>query len=176
MIDHVLQWLLVTVVLVLLNGVSQQVPWGIGSARQYRQSASGESARADEPKVVDVSSTPVVTAEFDERMAAQVSTLTTDRTFSWIISKPLSYYRPGRYLAIEVFTQALVAAAIVGLVAMVDDAIALIVIAVAALATTVAVYGQLTNWWGLTLRYAVGVSVTLIVSWVAAAALISLIW
>ena len=72
--------------------------------------------------------------------------------------------------------QALVAAAIVALVAMVDDAIALGVIAVAALAATVAVYGQLTNWWGLTLRYAVGVSVPLIVSWVAEAAWISLIW
>lgn len=176
-IELVLQWLLVTVLLVLINGAAQQLPWGIGSAKQYRQSASGAAAASDTPKVVDLSGTPIVTDEFDARMSSHVSTLTTDRSFSWIVSKPLDYYRPSVYLAKEVLTQALVAVAIVNFMTLIiDEPLALAVVALAAVSAAVAIYGQLTNWWGLTLRYAIGVSATLIISWVVAAGLIALIW
>jgi hypothetical protein len=33
MIEFAVQWLFVTVLLVVLNGAAEQLPWGIGSAR-----------------------------------------------------------------------------------------------------------------------------------------------
>jgi hypothetical protein len=176
MIAVVLQWLLATVVLVLINGVAQRLPWGVGSVQQLAQNAILQTITGS-TTVIDVSETPIVTSEFDSRLASQVSTLTTAATFSWIVSKPISAYRPSRYLAREVFTQALVAIALVAIMTLtVDPFAALMVVGIAGTAGAVATYGQLTNWWGLTLRYAVGVSVTLAASWVIVAALITVIW
>lgn len=176
MIAGLLQWMLSTVVLVVINGAAQRLPWGIGSVQQLSQNATLKTITG-RTTVVDVSDAPVVTDEFDARCASQVSTLTTASTFSWIVSKPISAYRPGRYLAREVVTQAIASIAIVAILTLIADPItALAVIAIAGTAAAVATYGQLTNWWGLTLRYALGVSVTLAGSWVVVAALITLIW
>jgi hypothetical protein len=149
---YVLQVVLVTVVLTVLGGLSQALPWGLGSARQLRQvTAAGQANEFGSARnaVVDVAAHPVVTDEFDRHAVNQVSTLTTDRTFSWIVSKPVSYYRPGRYLGIEIATQALVASGLVTLTAALDDTstgTTILATLVAAVLPCVATYGQLSNW------------------------------
>lgn len=176
MIAIVLQWLLATVVLVLINGVAQRLPWGIGSVQQLAQNATLQTMTGRTP-VVDVSDSPVVTDEFGARLVSRVSTLTTGSTFSWVVSKPIASYRPSRYLAREVLTQALVAIALVAILVLIAEPIVgLTVVGIAAAAGAIATYGQLTNWWGLTLRYSVGVSVTIAVSWLVVATLITVIW
>lgn len=176
--EFVLQTALAVVLLVLLGGVSQTLPWGIGSARQMIQRASIEADHAG-PKVVDVSADPVTRDRFDAEMAGRVTTLTTERTFSWIVSQPLSYYRPGRYLAWEIVTQVLVAVGIVAVNALLTDVAPqtrISVVAIVAVIAAIATYGQLRNWWGLSWPYTLGVSVTVVVAWIAAAAAIAIIW
>ncbi len=56
--EFVLQTALTAVILIILGGVSQALPWGIGSARQVIQQASIGADHA-RPKVVDVSAEPV---------------------------------------------------------------------------------------------------------------------
>ncbi|NYF18523.1 hypothetical protein HDC37_003388 [Microbacterium sp. AK009] len=176
--EYALQTALAAVILIILGGVSQALPWGIGSARQMAQRTSIDDDGAG-PKVVDVSADPVTHGRFDSEMAGRVTTLTTDRTFSWIVSQPLSYYRPGRYLAWEIVTQVLVAAGLVAVNVVLADIAPqtrIGVIAIAAVVAAMATYGQLRNWWGMSWRYTLGVSVTLVVAWVAAAAAVVVIW
>jgi hypothetical protein len=179
-IELILQVLLVTIVLVLLGGVSQMLPLGTGSAKVLRQTTTGSKEFGTSPdRVTDLTATPAVTAEFDRIMPDRVSTLTTDRSFSWIVSRPIAAYNPGRYFALEIATQLLVAIGLVTLSALLSDSSAgtrIVVAAIAALLTSIAAYGQLANWWGLTLRYVAGVSLTLIVGWTLSVWLITLVW
>jgi hypothetical protein len=181
-VTSVLQIVLVTAVLSVVGGLSQALPWGLGSARQFRQVTviggvnEFGSARS---AVVDVAANPLVTDEFDRLAVNQVSTLTTDHSFAWIVSKPIGYYRPARYLGVEIATQCLVATGLVALTAALDRSstgTTIFVTFLAAVVAAVATYGQLTNWWGLTMRYAAGVSLTLIASWVTSVMLVTTIW
>lgn len=180
--EYVVQVIVVTVALTVLGGVSQAMPWGLGSARQLRQRTDGHEGDEFGPKgdsIIDVSSSPIVTESFEQYAANQVSTLTTDHSFSWIVNKPIDYYRPGRYLGIEVATQLLVAVCIVAIHALLDDTTqgtTILVVFLAAVATAIATYGQLANWWGLTWRYTAGVSLTLIIAWTLSITLITTIW
>lgn len=175
-----LQTLLVTVVLTLVGGVSQMLPWGIGSAQVLRQTTGARTAFGTRPeRVHDLSDSPAVTDEFDRVMTGRVSTLTTDSSFSWIVSAPISAYNPGRYLIVEVLTQLTVAVGLVAVNALLSDtpaATRVMLALIASALTSVAAYGQLANWWGLTPRYVVGVSLTLCVGWTLSIWLVTLIW
>lgn len=178
--ESALQVVVVTVLLTVLGGVGQVLPWGLGSARQITQRATeGDGSLPSGDAVLDVSSSPIVTADFERIAVGHVSTLTTDRSFSWIVSKPLDYYRPNRYLAREVITQFVVATGMVMVHTLLGDAspgTTILVVAVAALMTAIATHGQLANWWGLPVRYAAGVSLVLIASWVLSITAVTLIW
>lgn len=179
--EFLLQVLLVAVLLMLLGGASQALPWGIGSAQQLRQQSVGADREfgTKSDRVVDVAATPIVTAEFDRTTTNRVSTLTTDGSFSWIVTKPVAYYKPARYLSMEFLTQVLVAVGIVGINFLLGDApqaTKIGVILIAATLTAVSTYGQLLNWWGLTLRYAIGVSLTVLLGWGLSIWLITTIW
>ena len=180
-IELIVQVLLVAVLLTILGGASQALPWGSGSAQQLRQQSMRRSrefgTKADQ--VVDVAANPIVTAEFDIVTRNRVSTLSTDNSFSWIVSKPIEYYKPARYLVLEFVTQVLVAVGIVGvnfLLADSSQSTRVSVVLLAAALTAVAAYGPLLNWWGLTSRYVVGVSLTTVVSWGLSIWLITTIW
>lgn len=180
-VEFVIQVLLVSVLLTLIGGVSQLLPIGIGSAQQLRQQSGAETQPfgTTRERVLDVTATPVAAEHFDRVTVNRVSTLTTDGSFSWIVSRPLSSYRPARYLALEFVTQVLVACGIVALHALLGDAepgTKIVAAVLAAALTAVAAYGQLVNWWGLTLRYFSGVVLTLVAGWALSMWLVTLLW
>jgi ABC-type uncharacterized transport system permease subunit len=176
MIEFVLQLLLATVVLFVLSGLTQALPIGLGSVKQVSQK---HGAAALGKKVTDVRDAPIVTPTFDDVVTGEVTTLTTDRSFSWIVAKPLGYYNPARYLLKEALTQLLIALGLVivlRLTAPLGDGPQLALVGLAALLALIATYGQLANWWGLTWRYVLGAAGVLIASWVLAALAIQVIW
>lgn len=160
------------VVLFVWSGLTQQLPWGVPSANVI---VSGSSEAIDAFQGDDVERYDpyaLTTPLFDEKVVNRVNTLSTDKTFSWIVSKPIGYYSPAAYLGREFLTQfvtgLLLAAALIvvqplGLGGQLQAA------GLLALAAAVATYGQFFNWWGLTTRYALGVSLNLIVGWLLAA-------
>lgn len=179
MFEVILQVLAATVLLVLLGGVSQMLPIGVGSAKRYTQNKKNSKLFGNKPQSVsDLAKTPAVTEQFDALMPNQVSTLETDRSFSWIVSKPISYYNPNAYFGREILTQLVVAIGLVAVVHLLDfeTSKALALTAVMASVASVATYGQLANWWGLNIKYYAGAALTLIVSWFAAVFAVMAIW
>ena len=53
--------------------------------------------------------------DFDREMVGQVRTLTTDQTFSWIVTIPIETYDPLAYLGREALTQLAVRTMLTGL-------------------------------------------------------------
>jgi hypothetical protein len=168
--------LMAGVLLFLWSGLTQQLPWGVPSAQVVISADSVESDTFQGENIERHDAHSLTTPLFDETMVNRVNTLTTDETFSWIVTKPRAYYNPLAYLGREALTQmltglllaaALIIARPLGLSGQ------LLVVLLLALAATVATYGQLFNWWGLTTRYAIGASLNLIVGWLVAAFMVA---
>lgn len=125
----------------------------------------------------DLPAGSLTTPEFDERMSGRISTLTTDRTFSWIVSRPIDYYNPGAYFAREAVTQLVVALLLTGLLLLlpaVPLGTRLVLVAVAGVAAVAGTYGTQMNWWGLPAVYRIGVGFNLVAGWVLATLVVSL--
>ena len=108
------------------------------------------------------------TEKFDDKFGGKISTLTTDKTFSWIISTDIANYNPLKYLAFEFLTQLLVAfflSLLLSITAGLDLGQRLLVILIAALAGTTATYGQQLNWWNVPALFQVGMMLNVVVSW-----------
>lgn len=168
-----------TLVLFLWSGVTNMLPWGPPSAQVLlteAEDANDPFRTGTRARVIDAGT--LVGPNFDEAMSGRVSTLTTTGTFSWIVSRPLGYYDPAAYLAREAVTQALVAVlltALAWITLSLGRAARLAVFGVAALAAAVASYGQLLNWWGLTAAYGFGAMANLLVGWLLAGVVLTLI-
>lgn len=105
-------------------------------------------------------------------MTGRVSTLTTDETFSWVITKPISYYNPTAYFIGEGITQLLTAfflSVVLWKTRKMTFKNRLLIVVISALTAVVAIYGQQYNWWGLPLLYTLGVGFNLVVGWTLAA-------
>lgn len=161
--------LISTLILFGWSGLSQRLPWGVPSVKTYSAlPQAAESRTFDAPHLIRLAPNALTTKDFDSLLVNEVNTLETGQSFSWIITRPADYYDPVAYL-----TRALLTHLVVGILLTVlsycTTALSLrrrmLLTLLMATASSVATYGELWNWWGLTTVYALGVSVNLVIGW-----------
>jgi len=156
----------VTVILFLWSGITQMFPWGVPSANTLRSTSNSEVKNFQAPNLKTFKVNELTTEKFDEELVNKVNTLTTDKTFSWIITKPISYYNPMKYFFGEIITQlfvALILTLIIFFTSGLKVNVRILFVVLIGILSSVSIYGQLFNWWGLTIKYALGASINLIV-------------
>jgi len=168
-------WLVgaVTFTLVVWSGLSQVFPWGFATVRTFA-ATSGSAEDLAGAAVERVAPGTFTTEAFDGALGSGISTLTTERSFAWVVSVPRARYRPTRYLALEIACQSAVAALLVAIAALLRDLPRRRVVRLVLLfgiAAAVATYGVMMNWWGLPARYALGMTFNLVAGWTIAGAL-----
>jgi hypothetical protein len=168
----IISTLLGTLILFLWSGVSQMFPWGVPTAQAISAQSSKQTSSFQTPNLIELPAGTLTTTQFDDQMLGKISTLTTDKSFSWIISSPIVYYNVGNYFMREVVTQLFVALLLslmlwqMRQMAMNDR---LKLIGFAALLAVIGIYGQQINWWGMPLIYGLGAGVNLIIGWLLVA-------
>jgi hypothetical protein len=163
--------LAITVILFCYGGLAQMFPWGIPSTQVITAQAGGQTEAFQAPQEIKIESGTLTTHAFDEVMVGKISTLTTDKTFSWIISAPLSRYDAKTYFALEILTQFLVAFMLTLLLFLtkgMELTQRVLLMLIAAIAASSSIIGQQLNWWALPTTYGVGVGINLILSWTIA--------
>ncbi len=160
-------------VLFVWSGVTQCLPWGVPTTPQYDASGRPPHDMQSETTVRAAPGT-WTTAAFDAQLGSSMLTLTTERTFAWIVAVPITAYDPARYFALELAAQLAVSLGLVALTLLTKElsrSRRLGAVAIAALAASVASYGQMMNWWGMPAWYGIGMSANLTVGWLLAARL-----
>jgi hypothetical protein len=158
--------LVATVILFLWSGVTQMFPWGVPTAQAISAQSNKKTDSFQTPNLIELPANSLTTEQFDAQLVGKISTLTTDKTFSWIISSPVSYYNVGNYFMREIFTQLLVALLLSLFLWQIRGFNLnnrLKIVGIAALMSIIATYGQQLNWWGMPSLYAFGVAFNLIV-------------
>jgi len=177
LVSYILATLVGTVVLFLWSGLSQAFPWGVPRTQIVSTQSPGGVESFQAPNLITLPPGSLTTEAFDARFTDRVSTLTTDRSFAWIVAKPLAYYRPAAYFVREAATQLVVAALLAALLLLLPDAPLATRLALVALAGSAAVagtYGTQMNWWGLPPTYGVGIGVNLVAGWLVTISVLSL--
>lgn len=157
-----------TVILFLWSGLTQMFPWGVPTAQTIFSQTNKQTQSFQTPNLIELQANSLTTDKFDEQFENKISTLTTDKTFSWIISKPTSYYNVGQYFVKEVFTQFIVSfllSLILFFTTGLDNKTRLIIIGIAGISAVTAIYGQMMNWWGVPAIYALGAGFNLFIGW-----------
>ena len=161
-----------TIILFLWSGLTQMLPWGV-TTTQNISVQTGELVQA--PNLLRLEPNSLTTETFDEQFVNKISTYTTDKTFSWIVTQPLNTNYIS-YFAMEALTQFMVAlflSLILFLTAQLEFKTRLSLIALAGLAAVMATYGQLMNWWKLPASYALGVGLNLVIGWLLASFIVA---
>jgi hypothetical protein len=161
-----------TVILFLWSGLSQMFPWGVPTAQTITSQTNKQTESFQTPNLIDLPANSLTTEKFDEQFVNKISTLTTDKTFSWIITKPVDYYNVGNYFVKEIVTQLLVALFLATLLILtigLSNQKRLTIIAITGVLAVIAVYGQMMNWWGVPAIYALGAGLNLIIGWTLSA-------
>lgn len=173
MLKLFLSTLLSTTILFIWSGLAQMLPWGIASTQNVTVQRVPANEPLQVPNLIQIPVDTLITDQFDRQFLHKISTLTTDTTFSWIITQPLQSDYTG-YLLVELVTQfvvALLLAILLFLTRPLAFGKRIAIVLLVGLLTVAATYGQLMNWWALPALYAVGVSVNLVVGWAMAALL-----
>lgn len=160
-----------TVILFLFNGLAQMLPWGVPSTQNVNVQTEVSEGQSEVANFLKLAPNSLTTHAFDDQFVNKISTLSTDKTFSWIVTQPISE-EYGHYFIKEVITQLLVGlliAVLLSLTLKLELRTRIGLVTIAALAASVATYGQLMNWWALPAAYAIGVSINLIISWIVVA-------
>jgi hypothetical protein len=168
----VLSTLIGTLILFLWSGVTQMFPWGVPTAQAISAQSSKQTSSFQTPNLIELPAGTLTTAQFDDQMVGKISTLTTDKTFSWIISTPIAYYDVGSYFMKEVLTQLFVALLLSFMLWQMRQmplSDRLKFIGFAGLLAVIGIYGQQINWWGMPLIYGLGAGVNLIIGWLLVA-------
>jgi hypothetical protein len=163
--------LVITVILFCFGGLAQMFPWGIPSTQVITAQAGGQTEAFQAPQEIKMEAGTLTTDAFDEVMVGKISTLTTDKTFSWIISAPISRFDAGTYFALEILTQFLVAVMLTLLLFLtkgMELTQRVLLMLIAAIAASSSIIGQQLNWWALPATYGVGVGINLVLSWTIA--------
>jgi len=163
--------LVITGILFCYGGLAQMFPWGIPSTQVITAQAEGQAEAFQAPQEIKMEAGTLTTDAFDEVMVGKISTLTTDKTFSWIISAPISRYDAGTYFALEILTQFFVAVMLTLLLLItkgLDLTKRILFLLIPALAAALSIIGQQLNWWAMPATYGVGVGINLILSWTIA--------
>lgn len=161
-----------TVILFLWSGVSQMFPWGVPTAQPISSQTTTKTESFQTPNLVELPANSLTTDKFDEQFVNKISTLTTDKTFSWIITKPVDYYNVGNYFIKEIITQILVSLLLTILLVLtigLPNKKRLTIIAIIGVLSVTAIYGQMMNWWGIPAIYALGAGLNLIIGWILSA-------
>lgn len=164
-----------TLMLFVWSAVSQNLPWGVPTVQVVSQAEITEITQPSQTIKLPVGT--LTTTKFDEQMTGKISTLMTDKTFSWVISKPLSYYNLPLYFTRELITQLLVSL-LLSLFLWNTRCLPvkqrLFLVLLAALATVVATHVQNYNWMGTPAAFSFGVSANLVIGWMLVAAVLSM--
>src|SRR5688572_2236934 len=104
----ILSTILSTVLLFFWGGLTQLFPWGVPTAQSIASQATGKTEIFQAPGLIELPVNALTTEKFDDQMVNKISILTTDKTFSWIITKPVEYYSVSSYFIKEILTQLLV--------------------------------------------------------------------
>ena len=110
---------------------------------------SDESYAAGAPGLEEAPPGTWTTEAFEERLGGRISTLATDRSFSWIIAAPRETYSFPRDLAFHALTQvgvSLLLVIISGLLAPLARPRRWTVVLAFGVATSLATYGGMLNW------------------------------
>ena len=159
-----------TIVLLLWYGLVQLFPWGTGSVSNF-SATSTETYVSGAQGLEEAPPGTWTTEAFEDQLGARISTLATDRSFSWIVAAPREHYSIPRYLAFHALTQAGVATFLVlvlYVLAPLPRARRLAAVVIVGVAGTIATYGGMLNWMGMPAAYGVGESFNLLVAWLLA--------
>jgi hypothetical protein len=172
----IISTLVATLILFLWSGITQMFPWGVPTAQAISAQSIKKTESFQTPNLIELPSGTLTTAQFDTQMQGKISTLTTDQTFSWIISTPIANYNPMNYFVKEIFTQFFIALLLSFLLFQVknmDLNTRLIIVSIFGLMAVAATYGQQMNWWAMPAKYALGAGFNLIVGWLLATFVLS---
>jgi Mg2+/citrate symporter len=161
-----------TVLLFLWSGLTQIFPWGVPTAQTIASQTNKQTESFQTPNLIELPANSLTTNKFDEQFVNKISTLTTDKTFSWIVTKPVDYYNVGNYFIKEIITQLFVALLLATLLALtigLPNQKRLAIIAIGGVLAVIAIYGQMMNWWGVPAIYALGAGLNLIIGWTLSA-------
>jgi len=161
-----------TVILFLWSGLTQMFPWGVPTAQTISAQSTKQTENFIAPNLIELPANSLTTEKYDEQFVNKISTLTTDKTFSWIITKPVGYYNVGNYFIKEVLTQLLVALLLATLLVLtvgLTNQKRLTIIAISGVVAVTAIYGQMMNWWGVPAIYALGAGINLTIGWMLSA-------
>lgn len=167
----IISTLVSTLILFLWSGVTQILPWGISSTQNINVQTTNTQKQAEDTNVQRLDKNTLVSESFDTQFNNKISTLSTDKTFSWIVTQPIKSDYTVYFIA-EVCTQLLVAFSIALLLVLtikLDNKSRILIIFIAGTCATISTYGQLMNWWGLPASYGLGVSINLIIGWLLVA-------
>ena len=167
----ILSTLASAVILFLWSGMTQMLPWGIPSTQNVRIQTEKMAQAEEVPNLVTLPEGSLITNQFEEQFLHKISTLSTDDTFSWIITQPLQTDYTGYFIK-EFISQLLVGLLLAFLLhhtVQLSLTSRMSVVIIAALSAVIATYGQLMNWWALPASYGVGVGINLIIGWAIAA-------
>ncbi len=154
--------------------ITQFLPWGV-PVTQTVVSQRGNTSLFMAPNAIEEPVRSLVTESFDTLMINKVSTLATDRTFSWIVSIPIQDYDMNRYFAFEMITQILISILLVALLTLsrnLPQKNRILILLMASLISIVGIYLPFMNWWGLPATYALGAGLNLIVGWTVSGSII----
>ena len=167
--------LVATVILFVWNGLTQNFPWGVSTVQIL--STQGQPTDPAQPdSTIKLPPGSLTTEKFDQQMAGKISTLMTDKTFSWVIAKPLSYYDLPGYFTREIITQltvALLLSLLLWQIRAFELKPRLLVVLLAASAAAIATYGSDFNWMGAPASFAFGGAFNLVAGWLLAAFVVS---
>ena len=144
-----------------VGGLAQMAPWGAPTVVRYSTATETYSgAELSSPTFT------YVTELFERDFVGQVKVLATDESFNWIISAPKSSYNMPKYFTCELALQLLTATLMLGVQIL---TINLDIVSRKQLSLLVSVLMSLVhlsqlNWWGTTLRFALGMAFNVIVS------------
>jgi hypothetical protein len=168
--------LVAALILFLWSGVTQMFPWGVPTAQAISAQSAKKTDSFQTPNLVELPAGSLTTDKFDQQMVGKISTLTTDKSFSWIISSPIDYYNVSNYFIREVITQLLVAFLLSLLIQRLPNVSLnnrLIFVGIMGSMAAIATYGQQLNWWGMPASYAVGAGFNMVLGWLLVAFVVS---
>ena len=157
-----------TMTLFVWNAISSlSFPWGVGSVNNH-SATSGASYVLAAPGLEEKPPGTWTTQAFEDRFGNGISTLATDRSFSWIVSVPRNRYNLTRYFAFQILAQfgvALFLVLVLWLLKPLPRGRRVATVLGLGVAGMIASYGAMMVWWGLPAAYGVGTSVNLLVGW-----------
>ncbi|MEQ8676367.1 MAG: hypothetical protein RLP44_10575 [Aggregatilineales bacterium] len=138
------------VLLFIWSGITNNLPWGIGSIANIEQAPElGEAVQ----KQLDLGNRALFLS---------------DVVAAFVVARPKSYYSIPRYFALEFATQLAVAfllSLIIGLTDALTSETQLSLIVLIGLIASFGTLFQYWNWWGFPARLALGSSLNLVIGW-----------